>query len=952
MITPPEGEVTFLFTDIEGSTILAQREPHRLSELISVHDKIIKSSVDLHSGYVVKNAGDSFTAAFGDPSNAVLAVYEIQKKLFNEFGKNKELLVRAGIHCGYVEWKCPEYSGYLTLSRAQRIMSTAAGGQTLVSSDVMERLGDFRSSDFSFRDLGEHRLKDLIKPVRLYQLSGIGLPDDFPPLRTLNCRPNNLPLLLNNLIGRVDLIDKIKSLLSESRLITLTGPGGVGKTKLSLHASADMIEDFRNGVWLIQLANLNSKELMLHEIASVLKISEEGESDLQDAITASLKDKELLLIFDNCEHLAAECAVISEEILTSTSSVRIIASSRETLKVAGERNLKVPSLQLPSPGKKLQDTDVNEIESVRLFTERARAIQEDFVVSDENAEHIAELCIRLDGIPLAIELAAARVNVLPVNKIVEKLSDRFRLLTGGKRTALPRQQTLKALIDWSYDLLTESERKLFRRLSIFESGWTLDASEFVCSFDGIEEYEVLDLLSELIDKSLVSIIDEEMEVRYGMLESLREYAIGKVDMVESEILNERHFRFYFNMGKQLFSDEKVDPKLEILKNFLKEKGNVRKSIVWAIKNDIESLMKIITELEWFWDNLGSHNEAYNLLCECISKYEGDSMDLLGKAKSSAGYFANNLCKYEESESLFKEALEIHTNLGNKKGIAECHVLLGILFVNLNKLDKANLSLAESYSLSLEVCDQDIEADSLANLSVIDLKSGNLDMAYERGLKAQAIYKRLGKFKALGKTLNNLGAVEFYRGNFDQARRFYQESLGLLELSEDRYTLCVNLMNIGNIYLNQNNLTEASSYYERGMNLIRENDFVELSGFMLIKMADLALAKGDLETAERFYEEALDLQWVHNDTRKIATIFRGFGNISYSKKEYEDSLFYLTFSQKQFEISGFMLPNDKTSEYNSKLENLRLLIKEQDFTRIVEKISGISIEEAIERRRKS
>ncbi|MGB3016669.1 MAG: tetratricopeptide repeat protein [Ignavibacteria bacterium] len=952
MSKPPEGEVTFLMTDIQGSTMLAQKDPERLSELITIHDKIIQTSIDSHSGFIVRNVGDSFLAAFGDPYSAVLTAYEIQKILAKEFEKNKEILVRAGVHCGIVEWMDGEYQGYLTLARTQRIMSTAAGGQTLLSSDFVDKLGDLHTGDIKFLDLGELKLKDLIKPIRLYQLSGKGLPENFSPLITLSGTPNNLPVQLSDLIGRADILSTIKQLLSKSRLLTLTGPGGVGKTRLSLHASAEMIEEFRNGVWLIQIADLNSMELILNEIATVLKVSEEGESDLLEAIIASLSDKETLLILDNCEHLAEDCASISEKILTHTSSVKILATSRKVLNVAGEKNFRIPSLQLPLMKTKLQAVDVNEIESVRLFCERAKAVKEGFAITDENAMYISELCIRLDGIPLAIELAAARTNVLKVEKILERLSDRFNLLTGGKRTALPRQQTLRAMIDWSYDLLSESEKKVFRRLSVFDNGWSLEASEYVCSFDGIAEYEALDLLSELIDKSLVNKIANEKVGRYGMLESLKEYATEKVEKEELKVLNERHFRYFFNLTKHLFSDDKADPDNTTLRDFAREKGNVRKAIAWGMENDISALMNVVTELEWFWDNIGSHNEAFNLLTACIEKYKGEENQMLAKAKSSAGYFANNLCRYEESESLINEAMEIHSLVGNWKGKAECHVLLGILMINLNRLDEARIHLTESHKLALEVNDPDIEADSLANLSVIDLKSGNYIVASDRAFQAQKIYKRLGKSKALGKTLNNLGAVDFYRGNFDQARKFYEESLHLLEQSDDNYTHCVNLINIGNIYLRQKNLAEASAYYERSMNMIKTNDFVDLSAFILIKMADLALAGGELEKSERYYDEALNIPWIKNESRKIATIFRGLGNILFAKNEYEDSLFYLLVSQKQFEISGFMLPGDQLDEYNFKMDHLKLQISASDFSSIMAKANAVSVEDLMNIRRNS
>ena len=487
----PSGNVTFLFTDIEGSTKLSQQFPEKLPAALDKHHSILTKAIESNNGFIFQIVGDAFHCAFGNSEDAVKTAVEIQTNMENEKWDEVVIRIRIGIHSGNAEWNGKDYMGYITLARTARVMSAAYGGQILVSNDAYESFKDnsdtVSEKDFSFRDLGERRLKDVIQPIRLFQIVAKGLRLDFPPLITLDARPNNLPIQLTSFIGREKELKYLKDELKLNRLLTLTATGGAGKSRLSLQAGADLIDDFENGVWFVELAAVSDPDFLTAETINALGIKEESNKTPEETLTDHLEDKEILIILDNCEHLINACADLSERLLSSCPKLKIIATSREALNCAGEQTFKIPPLTHPDPKVYNTPEQLTQYESVRLFIERALTINSKFRVNNENAPALAEVCSRLDGIPLAIELAAARTKVLSVENIYERLDDRFNLLTGGKRTALPRQQTLRALIDWSYDQLSENEKILFQRLSVFTGGWSLTAAEEILSLIHISE---------------------------------------------------------------------------------------------------------------------------------------------------------------------------------------------------------------------------------------------------------------------------------------------------------------------------------------------------------------------------------------------------------------------------------------------------------------------------------
>src|SRR5215217_3305011 len=502
MAVLPTGTVTFLFTDIEGSTKLWERDAEAMRLALSRHDGIVRSAVEDRGGFVFKTLGDAFCCAFSSAPEALGAAISAQRALHYEGrGEGSVIRVRMALHTGAVEEQGGDYFGP-ALNRVARLLSAAHGGQTLLSLATQELVRDVLPVDARLDDLGERRLKDLFRPERVFQVTVPDLPSEFPPLRTLESLRNNLPLQATPLIGREREVGEVCERLGqeEVRLLTLTGPGGTGKTRLALQAAADVLEEFSDGVFFVALATITELELVASTIGLALGVKESAEQSLVESLKNYLRDKRLLLVLDNFEQVL-EGAPLVGELLGACPKLKFLATSRIPLRLYGEQEYPVPPLSLPDP-KVIPLLEVlTQYEAVKLFVERARAVKADFKVTNENAPAVAEICARLDGLPLAIELAAARTRVLPPQKMLERLGNRLKLLKGGPGDLPTRQQTLRGTIDWSYELLQEEEKTLFGRLSVFSGGRTLEAIEGICDPEG--ELEALEGVESLLEKSLL-----------------------------------------------------------------------------------------------------------------------------------------------------------------------------------------------------------------------------------------------------------------------------------------------------------------------------------------------------------------------------------------------------------------------------------------------------------------
>jgi predicted ATPase/class 3 adenylate cyclase len=614
----PTGTVTFLFTDIEGSTQLWEQHPEEMKSGLARHDSILKEAIESHNGRIIKTTGDGAHAVFPTAVDAAEAALAGQRNLQSEFANiESPIRARMGLHSGEAEVRAGDYYGQ-ALNRVARLMAAGSGGQILVSRLTADLLREHLPAEATLLDLGEHRLKDLIQPEHIYQLCVPDLPHEFPALKSLNAVANNLPIQLTSFIGREREMAELNKILPRegTRLLTLIGPGGTGKTRLSLQLAAEHLSDFRDGVWLIELARLADPGLILQTVASVLSVREQAGMSLIDIVLNYLRERQLLLILDNCEHLVEACAALAEQFLQAGSGLKILASSREALGVSGETVYRVPSLSLPGPERPSIES-LARSESAQLFVERATATNRKFILTDSNAPSVSQICQRLDGIPLAIELAAARATVFTPEQIAARLDDRFRLLTGGSRTALPRQQTLRALIDWSYDVLADDECCLLRHLSVFMGGWTFEAAEALCP-----DMDILELLPQLVNKSLVVVDEEAGASRYRLLETIRQYARDKLmERGESHEARDRHLAYYLDFAETAETHLYGDDALEWVHRLEADHDNLRAAIAWAMDNDIDASLRIVSALSNFWFRRGFETEGRRLIEQSLEKAE-------------------------------------------------------------------------------------------------------------------------------------------------------------------------------------------------------------------------------------------------------------------------------------------------------------------------------------------
>jgi predicted ATPase/class 3 adenylate cyclase len=595
----PSGTVTFLFTDLEGSTRLWEERPEAMRDALARHDEILCSAITSHGGHVVKMTGDGVHAVFGTAHDALDASADAQRLLAAQpWDETGPLKVRMGLHTCEVELRDGDYYGS-AVNRAARLMSAAHGGQVVVSLATSELV---RDADWELVDLGDHRLADLARSERVFQLVVPDTPSEFPPLRSLDALPGNLPLQLTSFVGREREVKSTLALLDDRRIVTLTGIGGVGKTRLALQVAAEALPQFRHGAWVVELAQVREPAAVDEAVAAVFGLKAPPGEDARRPLLDSLRGKQLLLVVDNCEHVLAPTSSLVIELAQECPSVIILATSREALGVAGEHVIGVASLAVPPT---TDPVAVMSSESGRLFVERATAVSSDFELTEKNADAVMEVVTRLDGIPLAIELAAARVGVLSPSQIAQRLDQRFRLLAGGARGAIERHATLRAAVDWSFDLLDAAEQRLLARLSIFAGGCTLDAAEAVCADDAIAPYDVLDLLSTLVGRSLVVADDSDpAEHRYRLLETIRQYAEEHLDPTDRDALRERHASYYTEFAEQALGRVRGPQPSEWLTRLELETENLRTTAARAVATGNGALLeRLILALDdpvfWF-----------------------------------------------------------------------------------------------------------------------------------------------------------------------------------------------------------------------------------------------------------------------------------------------------------------------------------------------------------------
>lgn len=778
----PSALTTFLFTDIEGSSRLWEQHPERMGPALERHDAISRAAVEENRGVVVKMLGDGLHAAFSDPLDAIGAALRLQQALDNpDATHGLPLRVRCGLHVGMHQRRDGDFFGN-TVNRAARIMSAAHGGQVLVSEATAALIKERMPDGIALRDLGSVRLHDLASPERVYQIVHPQLRQEFPALRSLELIPNNLPQQLTSFIGREHALAEAKKLLQKTRLLTLLGAGGLGKTRLSLQVAADVVDHYPDGVWFVELAAVRDEQLVAQAIASVLNVKEEAGHPVLDALVKFVKDRKLLLILDNCEHLVHGCAEVAKALLLAGPRLTILATSRERLNAAGEVTYPVPALTVPDPQRENKVAALREYEAVHLFVERAMAVQPHFRLSYQNAAAVADICYRLDGIPLALELAAARVRTMSVENIAGRLSDCFRLLTVGDRTALPRQQTLRASIDWSYNLLSEAERTLLRRLAVFAGGWTLEAAESVCAGNGLHEKNILELLMCLVEKSLV--IAESEGERYRLLETVRLYAEEQlIQSGEEESVRTRHLAFYLALAEQA-SEELVGPAQGVwLTRLDLERENILSAHRWCdrAKEGVRPGLRLVFSIKHYCHYRGLLDLGYRMMDEALSRPGAEERTLTrSRVLFGAGQLGCFMGHYGEALRYLDESLSIAREIGDTQRVAAVLQPLGIASLGLGDVTTARRYLEEALALAQELGEKRQFASAMNALAQLHRMESNLDAAEPLYESFLTLARELGDRELIAIGLLNLAMVAIGRGSGGRPREMLREVLAIVD----------------------------------------------------------------------------------------------------------------------------------------------------------------------------
>jgi len=839
MVELPRGTVAFLFTDIEGSTRLWQQHRAAMERAYARHDAVLRGAVADQGGVAYKVIGDAVQAAFPTAEQAVAAALEIQLALSLQdwagLGLPEPLRVRAALHAGAVD---PDPDGDYrspVLNRLGRLLGAGHGGQVLLSQAAAQLARDRLPEEAALKDLGEHRLKDLLEPEHVWQLVHPALRADFPPPWTLDVARHNLPVQPTLLLGREQPVADVVELVRrpDVRLVTLTGPGGTGKTRLSLQVAAELVEEFSDGVWFVSLAPVADPALVVSTIAETLSVRESGDAPLREQLLSYLQDKQLLLVLDNFEHLLAASPIVAE--LIATRSVKTVVTSRAPLRLRGEREFPVAPLTLPKRKPPPTAEQLSQYAAVRLFIERAQDVRPDFTVTNDNAPAIAEICHRLDGLPLAIELAAARVRMFPPRAMLSRLEQRLLLLTSGARDLPERQQTLRAAIAWSYDLLSEGEQTLFRRLSVFAGGWTLEAAGTVAgsSQSGELRLDVLSGLEALIEHSLVHQLPEhEAEPRFSMLETIRGYAVDQqAASGEAEHLRERHARFFLELSGKAHpprrGSDQFGPWLAAVET---DHDNLRAALTWVIdQREGETALQIATNIGPLWLIRGHFSEGRRWLERIFAADAQASPTLLAKAHAAASMLARAQGDHRASLGNAEQAVELARQGENQEMLALALYTLGGAHQLLTQTERAAVVLEEALAVARGVDGSEAEVGEILNAQG--------DVMYALGDRARAVQlveEGLALKRTAGDTigvavcLTMLGSIATDQEDYPRAAAVFAEALELYRGAGDRAGVATTLFNLGSVAGEQGEVVRAVA-------LVRESiaTFLELgdrSGF--------------------------------------------------------------------------------------------------------------------------
>lgn len=772
----PTGTVTFLFSDIEGSTRLEQAiGGAAYQKVLEDQAALMRKAFTPKGGVEISTAGDSFFVVFQSAPRAFEASVDAQRLIAShDWPEGASITVRMGLHTGEGKLGGDNYIG-IDVNRGARIAAAGHGGQVLISGSTRGLVDGCLKEGISIKDLGEHRLKDLERPERIFQIVMPGLKSDFPSLKSLDARPHNLPSQMTSFIGRRSQIDAITSLIEGTRLLTLTGPGGTGKTRLCLAAGAELLDDFKDGVFFVPLGPISDAGLVVPTIAQTVGVKEAGTKAIEEMLHEHLSEKQLLLLLDNFEQILPAAASVSR-LLAAAPKVKAIVTSRAVLHLAGEQEYPVPPMALPDYHNLPSLAALSQYEAVALFIQRASAVLPGFEVTNENAPAVAEICYRLDGLPLAIELAAARVKILAPQAILERLNKSLTLLTGGAADLPARQQTLRNAIAWSYDLLSDSERSFFRRLSVFVGGFTFESVDAVCNSAGELEMDTLDALASLGDKSLIKSRENS---RFLMLATLRDFGMEELASdPDYEVIHENHATYFSEFTQEAAKHFMTPAQAEWMDRIEQEHDNIRAALRWSIERDRASLGLRIGYAIWrFWQFRGHLSEGRRWMSELLELASAQARDLSRaqglSAIGSLVYWQND---FEATRGYYEESLELFRELGEESGIAESLYNLGYLVGLEGDRPEAIRLYEECLSMYLKLGDQSMAAYAEMSIGMIHGLDRNLEAARPFVEKSLQFFRHSGDGFGLYNTVGMMSEIHAGTGLYDESISEAREAL--------------------------------------------------------------------------------------------------------------------------------------------------------------------------------
>jgi predicted ATPase/class 3 adenylate cyclase/DNA-binding CsgD family transcriptional regulator len=821
----PTGTVTLLFTDVEDSIRLWEADREAMTEASARHDRLVRELIETAGGQLFTAVGEAFRAAFADPSAALAAAVAVQRVAGAEpWPSGTPIRVRAVLHAGVCVQRDGDYVGPV-VNRAAGLLAVAHGGQVLVSAAAHELLADRLPGGTGLRDLGEHQLKDLGRPERVFQVTGPGLAGEFGPLRSLDnpALRHNLPAQATSFIGRAAELAELRSLVAGgSRLITIAGPGGIGKSRLALQVAADAVDGTGDGVWLAELAPVADPELVARTVADVLGVREEPGRPVLDTLAEAIGDRYLLVVLDNAEHLLGAAAKLADELMRSCPRASLLVTSREPLGIGGEHVFRVSPLPVP-PADLATPSQLTAFESVQLFTEHAAMRRQGFSLDDGNAAAVAAVCARLDGIPLALELAAARLGSLSVQEISSRLDQRLRLLTGGSRTALPRHQTLRALIDWSYGLLNPDEQVVLDRLSVFAGGWTVQAAEAVATADDDGAWQVLDHLSALVDKSLVHTDETRGSTRYRLLETVRHYAAERLALragAEPGQTRSAHRDYYLGLVETAATQLRGPGETDWLDRLEAEFDNIRAALAFSVADPdtAEPGLRLAVGLRWFCYMRGHAVEVLQALNILLDRPDA-RMPSPARARAL---------------------------------IASCHLLQ-----HFGDSQAVPLMADEAMHIARTLADDALAADALAQLCWFRFEHGDLPAALDDVDEAIRLARATGDPRLISYLLGRRAVFECEAGDLDAAFADQEETLALSRATGDSYRLATTLANLGVDKLAAGDLQAARAHLQEASKLSDDHGYQHLRAGMQENLGFVDLMDADCRHARRMFLGILD-----------------------------------------------------------------------------------------------